>query len=119
MIPTLDDVMNGFPARRFLINIKSNDPSEGEKLATVLNGLPAKRRADMVVYTGGLPIDAIGQLVPDIRTASRGRLKIRLLDYIAYGWSGVVPDACRNAMVLVPVNIALWLWGGLTVFSAG
>lgn len=111
MIPTLDDVMNGFPARRFLINIKSNDPSEGEKLATVLNGLPAERRADMIVYGGDRPIDAIRRLVPDIRTASRGRLKSCLLGYIAYGWSGVVPDACRNAMVLVPVNIAPWLWG--------
>ena len=32
------------------------------------------------------------------------------LRYIAIGWTGYVPDACRNSLVLVPVNYAAWLW---------
>lgn len=38
LMPTLTEVLQAFPDRRFLINVKSNDPEEGTKLATVLNG---------------------------------------------------------------------------------
>lgn len=27
------------------------------------------------------------------------------------GWSGYVPEACRDTSLLIPVNIAPWLWG--------
>ena len=33
------------------------------------------------------------------------------MQYIALGWTGYVPDACRNTQVMVPINIAPWLWG--------
>jgi glycerophosphoryl diester phosphodiesterase len=31
--------------------------------------------------------------------------------YAAYGWSAVIPGACRNTVVFVPMNVAPWLWG--------
>ena len=42
LMPTLDEVLATFPGKRFVINIKSNDTSEGEKLATLLThaGVP-------------------------------------------------------------------------------
>ena len=39
LIPSLTDVLGAFPHRRFLINVKSNDPSEGIRLASALGGL--------------------------------------------------------------------------------
>ncbi|MBX4891996.1 glycerophosphodiester phosphodiesterase family protein [Rhizobium bangladeshense] len=111
MMPTLAQVLSTFPDRRFLINIKSRDPSEGEKLAALLNGLAATRRAGIIVYGGDEPIDVLDRLTPDIKTASRKSLKSCLFDYIAYGWTGVVPEACKHRMMLVPINIAPWLWG--------
>ncbi|MGO7874202.1 glycerophosphodiester phosphodiesterase, partial [Rhizobium leguminosarum] len=47
MMPTLAEVLSSFPDRRFLINVKSRDPSEGEKLAAVLNGLSRERRDEI------------------------------------------------------------------------
>ncbi len=111
MMPTLAEGLSTFPDRRFLINVKSRDPSEGEKLAAVLNGLPAARRADIIVYGGDEPIDVVRRLSPDIRTASRQSLKGCLFGYIGYGWTGVLPDACKHRTMLVPINIAPWLWG--------
>jgi glycerophosphoryl diester phosphodiesterase len=46
-----------------------------------------------------------------VKTTSRGLLKSCLLRYIAYGWTGIVPGACRSMIVLAPINIAPWLWG--------
>ncbi|SCB60831.1 glycerophosphoryl diester phosphodiesterase [Rhizobium aethiopicum] len=111
MMPTLAQVLSTFPDRRFLINVKSRDSSEGEKLAAVLNGLPPARRAGIIVYGGDEPIDVLGRLAPDIKTASRKSLKECLFGYIGYGWTGLLPDACRHRIMLVPINIASWLWG--------
>jgi glycerophosphoryl diester phosphodiesterase len=57
------------------------------------------------------PIEMIRRLAPDVRTISRAAIKSCLTGYIGYGRTGMVPPACRNAMVLVPINVAPWLWG--------
>ena len=110
-MPSLDEVLKTFPDRRFLINVKSRDPAEGEKLAAVLNRLPTERRKLIMVYGGDEPIEAIRRLAPETRTISRATIKSCLVRYLGYGWTGIVPDACRNAIVLVPINYTPWLWG--------
>ena len=111
LMPTLAEVLEAFPQQRLLINVKSRDPSEGEKLAAELNKLAAERRAQIMVYGGDEPIEIVRTRTPDIRTISRATIKSCLLGYISYGWSGVVPTACRNAMVMLPINAAPWMWG--------
>lgn len=111
MMPTLSEVFAAFPDKKLLINVKSRDPDEGERLAGVLNALPAERRRMLMVYGGDEPIDEIRRLTPDVRTISRRAIRSCLTRYIGYGWTGLVPAACRNAMVLVPINAAPWLWG--------
>jgi glycerophosphoryl diester phosphodiesterase len=111
LMPTLAEVLEALPKERLLINVKSRDATEGEKLAAVLSKLPEERRSQIMVYGGDEPVEIVRQLLPDIRTISRATIKGCLLGYIGYGWSGVVPKACRNAMVMLPVNVAPWLWG--------
>jgi len=111
MMPTLGEVLEAFPQARLLINVKSRDATEGEKLVGVLNKLPAERRARIMVYGGDEPIEVVRTLMPDVRTISRATIKSCLLGYIGYGWSGVVPKACNNAMVLLPINVAPFMWG--------
>lgn len=111
MMPTLAEVLEAFPDRPFLINVKSNDPDEGSKLATFLNALPPERRATVMAYGGDRPISALRTAVPGLKTMSRASLKGCLLRYIAYGWTGAMPDECRSTVVLVPINVAPWLWG--------
>lgn len=111
MMPALSEVFAAFPDKKLLINVKSRDPDEGERLAGVLNALPAERRRTIMVYGGNEPIEVIRRLTPDVRTVSRGAIRSCLTRYIGYGWTGLVPAACRNAIVLVPINAAPWLWG--------
>src|SRR5688572_23133135 len=66
MMPSLDQVLDTFPERRFLINIKSNDAAEGALLATRLRRLPPERRARLMVYGGDLPITVMRRSLPDI-----------------------------------------------------
>ena len=111
LMPSLDDVFAAFPGHRFVINVKSRDPAEGRQLAAALARLPAPQRRGLVVYGGDEPVAEVRRLVPDVRTASKSSLKSCLLQYLALGWSGHVPQACSRSMVLVPVNYAPLLWG--------
>lgn len=111
LMPTLAEVLEAFPKERLLINVKSRDASEGEKLAGVLSKLSAERRTQIMVYGGDEPVEVLRVLLPDIRTISRAAIKSCLLGYIGYGWTGVMPTACHNAMVMLPINAAPWMWG--------
>lgn len=110
-MPSLDEVLEAFPDRRFLINIKSRDLGEGERLAAVLGRLPPERRALLMVYGDGAVMDAVKRLSPATRVMSERDVRQCLIRYIAHGWTGLMPDACRDTIVLVPINVAPWLWG--------
>ncbi|MEH2508391.1 glycerophosphoryl diester phosphodiesterase [Bradyrhizobium sp. AZCC 1578] len=111
LMPTLTEVLATLPQQRLLINVKGRDPSEGEKLAAVLGKLSAERRAQIMVYGGDEPVGIVRQRLPDVRTISRATIKSCLLGYIGYGWTGIVPKACSNAIVMLPINVAPWMWG--------
>jgi glycerophosphoryl diester phosphodiesterase len=111
LMPTLDEVLQVFPDRRFLINVKSRDPSEGERLAARLLQLTESQRALLSVYGGHEPVSVVRERIPGFIAMSKQTLKDCLLGYIATGWLGLQPEACRNSIVLVPSNIAPALWG--------
>jgi glycerophosphoryl diester phosphodiesterase len=111
MMPSLDEVLAAFPERAFLVNVKSNDASEGERLAQDVGRLAPEARGKLMFYGGDKPITALRRLLPDARTMSVRSLKSCLIPYIAYGWTGIVPDTCKNMVVFVPMNVAPWLWG--------
>lgn len=111
LIATLDEVLQTFPNRRFLINIKSNDPHEGELLAATLAQLPVTRQQQLMVYGAELPIAVVRAQVPAVRTMSGASLKDCLLRYWGFGWSGYRPARCTNLLLLIPTNVAPWLWG--------
>jgi len=111
LMPTLDEVLAAFPDKRLLINVKGRDPEEGRKLAARLSQLPEARRAQLAVYGGNEPVDALRAALPNMRAMSRKSFKNCLLTYIGVGWSGYVPSDCRGTMLLVPVNYAGILWG--------
>lgn len=111
LMPTLDEVLETFPDKRFLINIKSRDPNEGELLAERLLKLPKSQLAMLMAYGGGEPIQQLRKKIPDMKTMSRQTLKECMYGYVKLGWFGQVPTACHNTIVLVPSNIAFAVWG--------
>ncbi len=131
LMPSLDEVLARFPDKRLLINIKSNDPAEGVQLAERLAQLPPAQRDLIMVYGAHRPIDALKARLPGIPVGSKSSMKSCLVRYFALGWSGHVPASCRKGLMLVPLNVAPWLWGwpnrllqrmhdaGVQVFVAG
>ncbi|MFM9863245.1 MAG: glycerophosphodiester phosphodiesterase family protein [Micropepsaceae bacterium] len=116
LMPTMDEVLAAFPERRFLINVKSNYSSEGELLADRLLKLPAEHRDRLMAYGGDAPIARLRARIPKFRSMSRKTLTSCGVNYIAYGWSGAIPEHCRDTMLLVPSNTTLLIWGWPNLF---
>lgn len=110
-MPTLDEVLARFPDKRFLINVKSRYSSEGRKLAARLKQLPEAQQKLLMSYGGDEPEDILARELPNMRTMGRRRLMKCMTEYMSYGWTGIVPQACRNTIILVPSNYAALLWG--------
>lgn len=111
LMPSLDEVLAAFPELRLLIDIKSNDPADGEKLADRLLRLPPEQTSRIMAYGGDRAVEMVRARLPGLTTLSRAGLQRCLLRYIATGWSGHVPAACEHSLLLIPINVAPWLWG--------
>ncbi|MFG3706490.1 glycerophosphodiester phosphodiesterase family protein [Micromonospora sp. NPDC047670] len=111
LMPTIDEVTAAFPERELLIDVKSSDAVEGERLADHLATLPAERLKTLTVYGGDEPIAALASRLPQVRVLSMATLKDCLYRYIAVGWTGHVPAACENRQLHIPETYAPWLWG--------
>jgi len=111
LIPALDEVLAALPDRRFIVNFKSNDERDGGMLAELVDRNPQWRDAVWGAYGGDAPTLAAKSLMPDLNVWTRRGLVDCLTRYAALGWSGYVPEACRNTFVMVPMNVAPGLWG--------
>ncbi|MDE1462591.1 glycerophosphodiester phosphodiesterase family protein [Spartinivicinus poritis] len=111
LIPTLKQVIQAFPNKKFLINIKSNDPNEAVMLAKYLE-LEKKENADNLSFYGGdKPIAKLAEDYSWLKVFTKKQVKKCLKNYMLTGWTGVVTKACTNTTVLIPVNYAKFLWG--------
>ncbi len=115
-MPSFDEVLAYFPERSFLIHVKSNDPKERELLAQYLSRFPVERLNQLAVYGGDQPIAAVHAMLPDLRIMSKATLKKGLFSYLAIGWTGYVPPACRHTQLHIPEKYVLWLWGAIIFF---
>lgn len=110
-MPSLPDVFETFPDGLFLINFKSRRTEEGEALANLLSHNPDFRTRTFGVYGGAPPTDKAMELTKNLPGYSNRTIKSCLIPYLALGWSGHVPEGCRNIIVPVPANYAYLAWG--------
>lgn len=111
MMPEIQEVFAAFPNGRFLVNYKSNEEQEADMLAAVLAEHPAWRPLVWGVYGGQRPTLRTKQLIGAVAAfAPRDMMKC-LGQYLAVGWTGIVPNVCHNTTVMVPLNVAPFVWG--------
>lgn len=111
IMPTLQEVVDRFPDRQFLINFKSRRAQEGDALAAFLNGSIVARSAAFGVYGGQEPTRSALAAVDGLRGYDRASLEDCAVPLFVLGWFGYVPEACRNTLLALPINIAPFVWG--------
>lgn len=122
LMPEIREVLAAFPQEKFLVNFKSNEEREGDMLAELLAAHPEWRNEIWGVYGGRPPTYGARDLV-DADTAGNRLVAFAsrdvttcLLQYLGLGWSGFMPDACKNTAVMVPINLAWLAWGWPNLF---
>ncbi|HWJ88359.1 MAG TPA: glycerophosphodiester phosphodiesterase family protein [Pelagibacterium sp.] len=115
-MPSLDDVLSAIPDGRFIVNFKSNDATEADRLASLVAANPQWRDALWGAYGGDAPTLRAAALLPGLTVWTRRGLVDCLGSYIGYGWTGIMPEACTNTAIMVPINIAPFLWGWPNLF---
>lgn len=109
-MPSLRQVLDAEMPGQFLINFKSNRAADGQHLSERFGG--RKDRLQLYgVYGGVLPTERAVAGLGDMRGFSKSSVTRCLLQYIAVGWSGYVPNTCRSTMVMVPQNYTWLVWG--------
>src|SRR5262249_14695828 len=67
---------------------------------------------------GGKAMDRFQADLPDVPALGTDRVKTCLVKYELMGWLGVMPDECRNALFMLPVNYARLFWGYPNLLAA-
>ncbi len=116
LMPELGDVLTAMPEQRFLVNFKSREAREGDMLAALVDKHPEWRSAVWGAYGGDEPTYQAAGQIDGLHVWSRRGLVDCLAQYVGLGWTGYVPDACRNTMVMLPINVAPWVWGWPNLF---
>jgi len=117
-MPELKEVLAALPGRQFLVNFKSREAREGDMLAALVAENPQWRPAIWGAYGGDEPTFRAAEAMEGLNVWSRRGLMDCLLQYELLGWTGMVPEPCRNTKVMVPVNLAPFLWGWPNLFLA-
>ena len=117
-MPELEEVLSAMPERRFLVNFKSREAREGDMLAALVVAHPQWRPAIWGAYGGDEPTYRAQALIGNLHVWSRRGLVDCLTQYVGLGWTGFVPEACRNTQVMIPINVAPWLWGWPNLLQA-
>ena len=116
MMPELKEVLGAMPTRRFLVNFKSNEQREGDMLGDLVAANPDWRAAVWGAYGGDPPTYRAAERIDGLHVWSRRGLVDCLVQYEALGWSGYMPEACRDTMIMLPINVAPWVWGWPNLF---
>jgi glycerophosphoryl diester phosphodiesterase len=54
------------------------------------------RLSTIAVYGGDAPVAAVADRLPQVQAASKKIMRDCLVRYLATGWTGHLPDACRH-----------------------
>ncbi|GAB2528026.1 glycerophosphodiester phosphodiesterase family protein [Microbulbifer agarilyticus] len=111
LIPTLEEVYRTFPDKRFLVNIKSNQPQEVVLLDQYLRERQLPPTGPLLVYGSERVMQKVRALRPEAWGFSRESVQTCSYHYLLLGWSGHIPAACRNGAIVVPNTWEWALWG--------
>lgn len=111
MMPELYEVFQAFPDNDLLIHIKGGGTRVGELLYQEIKDFDDARLARIQVYGDSDAMIYLNDKMPGLITMSKNTLLHGLIEYMAIGWSGYVPDSIRHTEVHVPLRYARFLWG--------
>jgi glycerophosphoryl diester phosphodiesterase len=111
LMPSLEEALTAYPGSRFLIQIKDGDHRIGEMMAAYLERRGMARWDRLAFFGAPRPLSRLKNIHPGARTWSAAAAARCLSRYLLFGWTGHVPEACDDAVVMVPIMQSDLVWG--------
>ena len=111
-MPSLEEALAALPNTPILFNFKSDNLQEADQLAAALKAARrdvAERRD--AFYGAAAPVERMRKHFPKAWTFSKERIKACSREYLAYGWTGIMPESCRGGTIAVPLDYQWAFWG--------
>ena len=111
-LPTLDETLDQARQPQYLFHLLSDDPADADLLAEKLKAAPRAVRENEHAFVGeGMSIKRLIELFPDAWVLDLDRARACTSEYMKTGWLTLVPEACENGTLLVPIN-RQWMFAG-------
>jgi len=111
MMPSLDQILKIFPDKALLINAKSNNDKDADALATYLDRANLSLNTQTRLWAGPKFASRWRVIAPTTRIATKVETKTCAKNYVLLGWSGYIPESCRNFGLVIPENLKWAYWG--------
>lgn len=111
-MPELAEVLGAVPQTRILYNFTSDDPREADLLAATLKsaGREVERIGDSF-HGSPAQVARMRTHFPKAWAWNEDQARQCGSDYVATGWSGVLPASCEGATMIVPLDSQWMYWG--------
>lgn len=116
LMPEFMEVVDKFPNKEFLIDLKEGDKKAAEILWSYLDKLPEKRQKQFTFYGGEETMSYLRKKDKKANILSKKRLMNALIRYELLGWTGYIPEEIKNMELHIPLTYAKFLWGWPTKF---
>lgn len=117
-ITKLSDFYAIYPRHIFWLNLKNNDERSFALLSDFLSDVSSTSTTKTTVITSLKGMRWFESKAPTVSTASVDSVKSCSVAYLFVGWAGLVPDACKNTILLLPPAMATYFWGFPTRMAA-
>ncbi|MEP3602531.1 MAG: glycerophosphodiester phosphodiesterase family protein [Stappiaceae bacterium] len=111
LMPSLDDIIQRFPIRRIILNLRSEKENDGNILAAYLKGYAPEILKNIIVLGDDKPINALQARIPSLTVTTPKRIRDCLDQYVLLGWLTIVPEVCKETVLLLPADYIDWLPG--------
>ena len=110
-MPELDEILSRYVENDLLIHIKDGDEHTARLFSERLSQMDAERLGHIQCYGDEEAMRYIREHVPGLRVMSAESLKGSIIQYIAIGWTGIVPESLKGTQIHLPIEYAHLLWG--------
>jgi glycerophosphoryl diester phosphodiesterase len=111
LMPSLEEALKVHPTSQFLIQIKDGARGVGDIMVAYLVGRGLDQWDRLAFFGSVRPVSRIKSLRPEARTWSAGSTARCLSQYLGYGWTGHVPKACDDGVIMIPITQSGFVWG--------
>ena len=111
LMASLEEALKAHPRSRFLIQIKDGDRAVGDSMVAYLEERGLAQWNRLAFFGSARPVLRIKRLRPEARTWTAGAAAGCLSQYLEYGWTGHVPKACDDGIIMVPITQSRFIWG--------